>query len=278
MDSVKLKRLDIADVRFNEITFKNLVKAVQRENPAFFPLKPRGEIKMIYQLKTILVPDPRFKQYDSVTTAAATPTGDFVFNKDFMQQLMYYASAIGLKPKSSKYQSNGGTFPDNYAYIEFLIMHELLHYAYGDFATSKRFSQYSHTAHNWAMDFRSNYMLVKSGYEQLPIGLFSDDLNFDRKSTSTYPKLIKVLDQELKKLPKDLQAWVETEMEVDTHGPKPEPEPEEPWSPNVGDIVLDKKNGIFVRVDRINGDGTVEANPLSSAEVEQLKKAGVKVG
>lgn len=278
-DSIKLKKLDISDVKFNEITFKKLVAAVQRENPAFFPLKPRGEIKMIYQLKTIVVPDPRFKKYDSVSTAAATPGGDFVFNKNFMQELMYYAGAIGLKPKSKKYESNGGPFPDSYAYIEFLIMHELLHYAYGDFATSKRFSQYSHTAHNWAMDFRSNYMLVKSGYEQLPIGLFSDDLNFDRELTSSYPKLIKVLDEELKKLPKDLQAWVEIEMEVDTHGPPPPPPPPAPpWSPTVGEIVLDKKNGTFVRIDKINNDGTVEANPLSPKEIDDLKKSGVKVG
>jgi hypothetical protein len=129
------------------------------------------------------------------------------------------------------------------------------------------------------MDFRSNYMLVKSGYEQLPIGLFSDDLNFDRELTSSYPKLIKVLDEELKKLPKDLQAWVEIEMEVDTHGPPPPPPPPAPpWSPTVGEIVLDKKNGTFVRIDKINNDGTVEANPLSPKEIDDLKKSGVKVG
>jgi len=275
-ESVKLQKLDISDVKFNEITFKNLVKAVQRENPAFFPLKPRGEIRMIYQLKTILVPDPRFKMYDTVKTAAATPGGDFVFNKNFMQQLLYYAGVSNLKPKSAKYECNGGPFPDGYAYIEFLIMHELLHYAYGDFATGKRFSQYSHKAHNWAMDFRSNYMLVKSGYEQLPVGLFSDDLNFDRELTSSYPKLIKVLDQELKKLPKDLEAWVEQEMESDIHGQPPLPP--EPWKPTVGEIVLDKKTGTFIRIEKINNDGTVEANPIASQEVEELKKSGVKVG
>ena len=63
----------------------------------------------------------------NINTAAATPKGEFLFNKKFMQELMDFAMVEGLHPKGKKYVSNGGNIPDCYAYIEFLIIHELLH-------------------------------------------------------------------------------------------------------------------------------------------------------
>lgn len=215
------KRLQSANhQKFNLKIFYDLIEMVEFEHDQFFPLRAPGETNYIFHIDPILVPgntDPKLeKMYASVGTAAATAGGHFIFNKNFMQKLMDYAQVEGLKPQGKKYQSNGGTIPDCYAYIEFLIMHELLHYTYGDFAHGKRLNQYSHAVHNWASDFRSNYMLVKNGYDQLPIGLFSDSINYDRQGS--YDAMVKLVHDELAKLPKDKQEQAEKAMsDLDDH-------------------------------------------------------------
>ena len=198
---------DFAKERFNVNTFVQLCNIIQHEHEAFFPLRPPGggEKKYIFAITPIIVPSPKevFKKYNSINTAAATENGDFIFNQEFMQKLMNWATMEHAKPTGAKYVSNGGIIPDCYVYIEFLIMHELLHYAYGDMARSKKLKQYKHSTHNQAMDFRINYLLVKSGYKQLPIGLFSDHINYDRQDS--YEDMVRIVHEELQKLPKPLR-------------------------------------------------------------------------
>jgi hypothetical protein len=134
-----------------------------------------------------------------IDTAAATPSGDFYFNVKFMQKLMDFAFLKKVKPKGMKYVCNGGKIPDEYCYIEFLIMHEYLHYMEEDFYYQHIIPGAKPTLINWVGDFRSNYLLVKSGYEQLPMGLFSDHINFDRQPT--YSEMYKTVQDEFAKFP-----------------------------------------------------------------------------
>jgi predicted metal-dependent peptidase len=204
-------------VIFKMPVFAKLVKMVELEHRSFFPLRSPIEHNYIYHIAPITVPtsNPKLEKFNVVPTAAVYPTGQFVFNVNFMQKLLDYAVAEKLTPLGKKYASNGGPIPDPYAYIEFLIIHEMLHYTYGDFAAGNRLKSYSHKEHNWASDFRSNYMLVKSGYEQLPFGLFSDHINYDRQGT--YEEMVRVVHDELKKLPKNKQKEFEEMAELDEH-------------------------------------------------------------
>lgn len=275
------KPVNLESTKFDLNVFRELIRLIKRET-GIFPFSQPGDIRRLNDFAPILVPSKskayEAKGYNKVTTAAATTDGDFIFNTDFMDQLLYYGAAIDVQPLGRKYVNNGGTIPNNYCYIEFLILHELLHYERGDFKSGKRFKQYSHTAHNWASDFRSNYFLVKSGYTQLPIGLFSDDLNFDRIQTNSYKKLIAVVDREMKKLPRQLQAWIEIEFDMDNHGnPGQPPADQAPWEPAIGEIVIHNKEGTFGRIIKINADGTYETKPVSKEEVE-AEYPGIKVG
>lgn len=134
-----------------------------------------------------------------IGTAAATPSGDFYFNVKFMQKLIDFAWFKKVKPNGLKYVCNGGKIPDEYCYIEFLIMHEYLHYMEEDFYYQHIIPGANPTLINWVGDFRSNYLLVKSGYEQLPMGLFSDHINFDRQPT--YSEMYNEVKGEFAKFP-----------------------------------------------------------------------------
>lgn len=127
--------------------------------------------------------EPPKSSLASIRTAAATPTGSFYFNVPFMQRLLDYAHIIDLKPSGKKYANNGGPFPVGYAYIEFLILHEYMHFTQSDFFVDKQIANLDEMAMNWAGDYRSNYILVKNGYTQLPMGLYSDHLNLDRQKS-----------------------------------------------------------------------------------------------
>lgn len=270
--SMKAGKLDVTVHKFDWRMFDKLKDYVQLDNKSFFPLQRPGDLTKLYRINRIFVPTnkPEFKKFNSVSTAAATHGGEFIFNVPFMQQLIDYATMVGEKPTSSKYESNGGDIPDNYCYIEFLIVHELLHFAYGDAASGKRFSQYSHTAHNFAMDFRSNYMMVKSGYTQLPLGLFSDDLNFDR--IDSYEELIKIVDGEMKKLPRHLQAMLDKMDDHDKPPPKKGEEdkpPSPPWEPVPGEIVFNEVTGKFGIVEK-NEAGKVTIKEVSREIVQKI--------
>jgi hypothetical protein len=121
--------------------------------------------------------------FEGITTACATPKGDFVFNVAFCQKLLDWAYLKGIKPSGVKYVNKGGKIPDEYAYIEFLLMHEWLHYSEADFYYHRIIPNANSKLINYVGDFRSNYLLVKSGYEQLPMGLFNDKINYDRQKT-----------------------------------------------------------------------------------------------
>jgi hypothetical protein len=268
--------------KFDPVTFLKLIEMIQLEHSQFFPLRAPGETNYIFSISPILLPSnkSKYKPYNElITTAAATEKGEFFFNVPFMQKLMNFATFENLKPKGKKYESNGGPIPDAYAYIEFLIMHELLHYTYGDFATGKRLPEFSHKIHNFAQDYRSNYQLVKSGYDQLPIGLFSDHINYDRQRK--YKDMAQLVHDELNKLPKNLQQIFLDIADLDDHQQPPPPPPPPPPTPprppepprplQAGDIVREKKTGEFFKVTNITADGKVETVPATDAEVAAAK-------
>jgi hypothetical protein len=100
----------------------------------------------------------------------------------------------------------------------------------------KRLPQYSQKEHNYATDFRSNYLLVKSGFEQLPIGLFSDHINYDRQET--YDQMVDLVHNELKKMPKPLQKAFQKIASMDQH-----PQSGQPGEPQSGEGEDDGKEG-----------------------------------
>ena len=172
--------------KLDERTFNYMFKAIIAKNKTFLKIEDRITGKRV-KFNVILTPQPPFvKQPDwvkSVGTAAASPEGDVVFNKAFASKLIAYANAKEVKAKGSMYVSNGGTVPDSYAYIEFLILHEIYHIIHADHFQQSRTEGMTGKMQNYLGDFITNYNLVKAGYAQLPIGLFSNDYNFDKFKT-----------------------------------------------------------------------------------------------
>lgn len=207
--------------KFNATWFNLLIERIKGENGEFNPMRGFMDGKRLRELEFILVPRdlskyPRFKD---VNTAAATPKGQFIFNTDFLQKLMDWAHLEGLKPNGKKYKNNGGEFPDEYAYVEFVILHEFMHYTNDDFHYQKVIKKANPTIINWVGDFRSNYLLVKSGYAQLPIGLYNDKINFDRQKS--YIDMYRLVENEFKNLGKDEREKLKRALDGlgDDHGP-----------------------------------------------------------
>jgi hypothetical protein len=281
--SSKLQQAPTENKKFKPSLFYDLINLVKKENPGFFPLSSPDpdDPRRLFKFNPVIVPttDKKLQKYNSIGTAAVTPEGVFIFNIEFMEHLLMYAEVTGLQPAGKKYESNGGPFPNGYAYIEFLIMHEILHYVKGDFLTGRKNPQYSSTVHNYASDYRSNYQLVKSGYTQIPVGLFSDDFNFDREDTRNYRRLVKAVYEELKKIPKQLRAWVEEKIDPpDEHEPnKPPPPPQEPWQPNVGDYVVDQVDQGFAEIVKILPNGQYETKPVTIDQVK-IRYPDIKIG
>jgi hypothetical protein len=281
--SENLKEKGFSDLKFDIKVMIQLVKKIELEHKGWFSrgLRQPRSFKKIYEIRPIFVPSqrPEYQKFNAVTTAACSDKGEFIFNVPFMQRLLDYGNAIDIKANGAVYQSNGGVIPDAYAYIEFLIMHELMHYVFGDFVAGHRFKQFEPIAHNWAGDFRSNYMLVKSGYTQLPLGLYSDDLNYDRDEIKTYKDLITMVDSEMKKLPPHLRQWARKEFEMDEHeDPKP-PKPPQPQVDTrqkseplkVGDVVKHRLTGTPLVITDITSDGKAVTRRATSAEVAAAK-------
>ncbi len=197
--------------KFDKDVFMDLFDHIKLEHDQFFPLRNFINHKSLHNPNIVFIPSPykRHEEFNDVDTAAATPTGDFIFNLNFMQKLIDFAYIKKIKPKGKKYVSNGGRIPDDYCYIEFLILHELMHYTYSDFHYQKILKT-SGKIINWVGDFRSNYLLVKSGYEQLPMGLFNDHINYDRQKT--YKEMHDIVKSEFEKLNKDQQERVENKL------------------------------------------------------------------
>lgn len=173
---------DLSDNR----VFRNLKNKVFAENAkGFFPLRDdytrtqlKGEPNTIFVETHVEL----YKKYNSITTAAMTLSGDIIFNTKFCQNLVNFAYLCGTKVKGKKYVNGGGKVPDDMHYLEFLVMHELLHYRSGDFHMATLLKE-SDEIINYASDYRSNYKLVKEGHHMLPMGLFSAYLNYDQQKT-----------------------------------------------------------------------------------------------
>ena len=193
--------------KFDPVTFSALVRRIKAENPSMFPLRNFFNKKPLAAPRMILVPTETKEdmKWNKVDTAAATPNGEFIFNTDTLQRDMNFAFLKGLKPTSKKYKSNGGPFPDEWAPVEFTILHEFYHYTHGDFHYMKVMGG-NPTIHNWAGDFRSNYDLIKAGYIPYAEGLYNDHINYDRQGT--YKEMYDIVEREFKKLNKDQQQKV----------------------------------------------------------------------
>lgn len=204
--------------RFSKLIFTDLRVSIQAEYQSnFYPLRSFIDKRAVYD------PDHKFNDHEldfdspNITTAAASPNGTFEFNVRFMQKLIDYAFLKQVKPKGSKYISNGGEIPDEYCYIEFLILHEYLHYTEGDFLYMQILTNVDPTIINWVGDFRSNYLLVKSGYEQLPMGLFSSAVNYDRQDA--YYEMYKIVEEEYNSLPYKMRFKVGDKVKLPDGSP-----------------------------------------------------------
>jgi hypothetical protein len=189
----------------SERMFRKLVAYIKSQHNHFYNLKDVRTNKSLIEA-IIFVPNEDFPQHNDVDTAAAMQNGTFIFNKAFCQALIDFAAIKGVRADDPKYQSNGGEIPDCYCYIEFLIIHEYMHYTNADWDLQKMY-KIPNKLCNWVGDFRNNYELVKGGLPQLPMGLFSKDINYDQQVT--FQEMIEIVKSEFDKLPKPLQAKVE---------------------------------------------------------------------
>ena len=172
--------------KFSSIVFDRLARDIQSSRPSFFKMKsfiqrvPLARPVIAVYDNDLNTAEGDYNKFTRGDTAYATPDGVFVFNKQFCQALINWAYIKQIKPKHYFFKSNGGDIPDDYVYLEFLIFHEFLHYTDDDFFYQKIIPEAKSRIINYVGDFRINYKLVKNGMEQLPIGLFSDKINFDR--------------------------------------------------------------------------------------------------
>jgi hypothetical protein len=247
---------------FSNKTWDKLISLIEKEHKSFFKLHSPGRWNYHEHIDWILLPSSdkiENAKYQSVDTAAVTPKGKFLFYKPFLQQLLDFAVIEKPKITNSKYQSNGGPIPDAYVYVEWVILHELLHYTHGDFDNALRLPKYSHKVHNIASDLRSNYRLVSSGYGQLPVGLYSDHINYDRQQT--YRELCDIVQKELDKIPQSLQKHVQT---LDDHEPQSNKK-----QAKVGDVVR-LPNGGYAQVTTVDTDGSFDVKDISSQEASKI--------
>ncbi len=194
------------DVKFSKRIFQQLFQEVKSEVPEFYPLSNVFEPKRI-EPTLWYAPDKLAPEFNGIGTAACTPDAKLIFNVPFMEKLMKFATLKGIKADMTKlhgkkYVSQGGNIPDSYLYCEFVLLHEIMHYGNGDFYFEKAYNLNGNIV-NYVGDFVTNYNLVKSGYAQLPIGLFNDDINYDRYNS--YQQMYDVIEEELNKLPKNEQ-------------------------------------------------------------------------
>ena len=225
-----LEEMEMKDVKFEKRVFQELFQEVKSENPDFYPLSNAFEPKRV-EPRIYYTPDPLTPEFSSIETAACTTDAKLIFNTPFMEKLMKFAQIKGIKADPTKlhgkkYESQGGNIPDAYLYCEFVLMHEIMHYANGDFFFEKAYNLNGNIV-NYVGDFVSNYNLVKNGYAQLPIGLFNDEINYDRYSS--YQQMYDVVEKELKKLSnKDQENMIDQlnkmgdEMAQDGEGADPE--------------------------------------------------------
>ena len=207
--------------KFANVIFQKLLRNIEGNHAEMFPMRSFIDDRPLPEKKIDFAHNPPdFENSKKMTTACASPKGVFTFNVPFMQKLMDWSFLKGKKPKRPIYESNGGPFPDEYAPLEFLIMHEYMHYTNDDFYYQHIIPKANNKIINYVGDFRSNYLLVKSGFEALPIGLYNDKVNYDRQTD--YIHMYNIIKEEMEKLPKEKRESMEgdmDEMEGDDHEP-----------------------------------------------------------
>lgn len=211
--------------RFNIKTFNELIRKIRAESRSFFPLRNMVDYHVIHNPSFTPIGDgvnPKLdKRFKSVTTAAATADGTFIFNVHFCQALLDFAHLKGLKAPANrfgkKYTSQGGSIPDDWLYIEFLIRHEIMHYTYSDFHYEKVIPDSNPKIINWVGDFRSNHKLVEQGLPQLPMGLFSSYVNFHKQGS--YREMYNLVKNEFDKLKDECKQHLEKTLDglTDNH-------------------------------------------------------------
>lgn len=258
-------------VKFSTVMFNRLITAVTTEHKQFFPMRNFMDHKTLHNPIIIFVPStiPEEKKWNVVKTAAATPRGQFIFNKVFMQSLLDFAHYKDIKPKGKKYECNGGEIPNGYAYIEFLIIHEFMHYTGADFKY-QQILKAKNKIINWIGDFRTNYLLVKSGYEQLPIGLYSDDVNYDRQKT--YREMFETVKAEFDKLSAANKKLV-TDTVGKIQGGKHTPKISKTKAPLKPDQCVTTPSGAIRKIVKVHPDGKVDVRELTPEEKIDAEKA-----
>ena len=261
--------------QFSDRTFMQLVRFIKADHDEFFPLRGFVDRRVLENEQWVILPNDNYKQYASITTAAATPSGIFMFDRHFCQKLIDYGELKGLKGNGKKYVSQGGPIPDSYAYIEFLIMHELMHFSNDDFYYQHIIPNANGTIINWVGDFRSNYLLVKSGYAQLPMGLYNDAINYDRQSE--YTQMYRIVEEEFNKLNPNQQKQVQQDM--DGHGDDHGPGQEEGAKPGSrADVSGKTTKDIDKNAERVEGEAGESSDSEEEAKPGQGKGGGTGNG
>jgi len=107
--------LDVPGTEFNAEDFNRLFNYILVRNKSFLKIKDPITKKKL-KLSIIYTPQPDFvKQPDwvkRISTAAASPEGDLIFNTEFVESMSKYAKMKNVKPKGPIYKSNGGSIPD----------------------------------------------------------------------------------------------------------------------------------------------------------------------
>ena len=267
--------------------FFDLTEYVLGENAQFFPLKNPFEPKAVRPY-FFITPDhlPLMKRpglaeaaEHHCKTAFCTPHAEMVFDRKFCEQLAVAALINKIKPASKKYKSNGGPIPDHYCYLEFVIMHELLHYSAGDhFYTDKmvkviqkkypKSAGKAHTILNFVGDFINNWQLAKSGYEQIPLGLFSEKINYD--VFETYEEVIEAVVNDLATLNKQQYENAKDTYEegMDDHQDRPD----EPPSPGGSE-----SNNSDTSDDQQDQGSDGQANAQQDQQTRKIYKVGDEV-
>lgn len=177
-------------IKSHSVAFKRFTMMIVNSLRMRFGLdKDRGYLKQrplkspgIFHYSRVEGPD--FREGESVSTAYCKgTTGSYHFDLEFSQALLNFGKLKGIKPFGKIFKNRGGIVPDEFGYLETVIFHEFMHYYHDDTEYYNIKQGCVHKIMNWASDFRSNYLLTKSGFMQLPIGLYSDEINFDRQQS-----------------------------------------------------------------------------------------------
>jgi len=191
-------RLDYGSFLFNGSVINNGYNEKPR-TPEFVLWSPKGgAINSKWDLMVKKGRIPNKPEYQP-KTAWCDPHAMMAFNVDLLKSLMIKAYYTGVTAKDSargkKYKSNGGKFPDYWWPVEYIIIHEVLHFKQGDFYNVEQMSslidelksnakkpfhktKFAHTISNITQDLINNWMISeKLGLPILTTGWVSEKLN-----------------------------------------------------------------------------------------------------